>query len=70
MNPTNITHYPNCDSLKNGIMSPVIAALDLSKHNAHPESWNIFKGRKKKFALNSERQSGKIFFSVSFLMKQ
>lgn len=26
----NRTHYHNCDSLKEGIMSPVISALDLS----------------------------------------
>lgn len=55
-NPMNRTHYHNCDSLKEGIMSPVISALDLSKHSAHPESWNSFKG--------VQTKSGKIFFFV------
>lgn len=61
----NRTHYHNCDSLKEGIMSPVISALDLSKHSAHPESWNSFKG--------VQTKSGKIFFFLSiyfFLIKE
>lgn len=71
MNPTNRTPYHNCDSLKEGITNPVIAALDLSKHRTHPENWNSFKGMKK-FSLNYERQSGKIYFLlfIIFLIKQ
>lgn len=45
-------------------MNPVITALDLSKNRAHPKNWNSFKGVKKNFSLNYERQSGKIFFVV------
>lgn len=57
-------------------MTPVVAALDLSKHSAHPDhpspllcnsvefkkSWSSFKGVKNKFPLNYESQSYKIFF--------
>lgn len=70
MNPMNKTPNCNCDSLKKGIMSPVIAACDLSEHSVHPESWKqLWKNEKEIFP--KLWKSGKILFSVySFLIKQ